>query len=360
MSRPALKACLTIFLCAGSLAAAPPAPSPQPTATATPADPLDALPENELKPAVAFIKKKYVAPAALQPAELERATLAGLIERLGRGVALLPAAANIPAPAPFYQEIIDGHIGYLRPGALRKNDLAEMVNALRTFAAKNVDALILDLRASGASTDYGMAADFANLFVAKGEPLFSLRGTDKKEQTFTSERAPSYGGLSAILIDEEIAGAPEVLASVLRARARAILIGHATAGGAVGYADLPLPGGMILRVAAEEAMLGTEQIGFPAGVQPDLAVTLALAVKREIFSQSLTKGMAAFVFEGDRPHLNEAALLAGTNPEIEAAQAAQQRRARGETPPVHDPVVQRAVDVITSIGVYAKAPGQRP
>jgi hypothetical protein len=40
--------------------------------------------------------------------------------------------------------------------------------------------------------------------------------------------------------------------------------------------------------------------------------------------------MAPFVFEVDRPHLNEAALLSGTNPEIDASQAAQRRRAQGE------------------------------
>ena len=34
--------------------------------------------------------------------------------------------------------------------------------------------------------------------------------------------------------------------------------------------------------------------------------------------------------------------------------------ARGETPPLHDPVVQRAVDVITSIGVLQKQPSRSP
>ena len=47
--------------------------------------------------------------------------------------------------------------------------------------------------------------------------------------------------------------------------------------------------------------------------------------------------------------MNEAALLAGTNPEVEAAEAAQQRRGRApEKPPAHDPVLQRALDVVTS------------
>jgi hypothetical protein len=53
--------------------------------------------------------------------------------------------------------------------------------------------------------------------------------------------------------------------------------------------------------------------------------------------------------------MNEAALLAGTNPEVEAAEAAQQRRGRTpEKQPPHDPVLQRALDVITSLEVYQK------
>jgi hypothetical protein len=72
--------------------------------------------------------------------------------------------------------------------------------------------------------------------------------------------------------------------------------------------------------------------------------------------------MAPFVFETDRPHLNEAALLAGTNPEIEAAQAAQQRRAQGgeKSPALNDAVLQRGVDLVTSIEVYEKQTSRAP
>ena len=96
-------------------------------------------------------------------------------------------------------------------------------------------------------------------------------------------------------------------------------------------------------------------------MKPDLPVALAAETKRQIFQQSLTSGIRPFVFEGDRPHLNEAALLSGTNPEIEAAQAAQQRPAHaGETPRLHDAPLQRAIDLITSIDVYQKQPGRLP
>jgi hypothetical protein len=94
---------------------------------------------------------------------------------------------------------------------------------------------------------------------------------------------------------------------------------------------------------------------FPEGVKPDLPVEMSLADKRQIFQLSGEKGMSPFVYEVGRPHMNEAALLAGTNPEVEAAEAMQQRRGRvPEKPPPHDPVLQRALDVITSLEVYQK------
>ncbi len=371
MLRPALSVSLTILLCAAasveaqSPAPSPASPRPAPSVSPSPAkerDALDAFGSADLQKALDFIKKHYVVPAALEETEVDRATLAGLLDRLGRGVSLAPAKTNaVATPASFYHEIIDDHIGYVRPGALRKSDLGELESALKSFAPKNVDAVILDLRATVASGDFAMAAEFAQRFVPRGEELFALRSPEPDQvRTFTSERSPAYVGFLSVLINEETMGAPEVLASVLRARAKAILIGRTTAGGAVEYSELPLPDGMVLRVAVAQAVLPKQNAGFPQGVQPDLPVTMSLQAEREIFAQSLTKGMAAFVFEEDRPHLNEAALLAGTNPEIEAAQDRQQRRARGEKPSLHDAVVQRAVDVITSIGVYAKQPGRAP
>jgi hypothetical protein len=164
--------------------------------------------------------------------------------------------------------------------------------------------------------------------------------------------------LIVLLVDGETAGATEVLAGVLRHYDKAIIIGQPTAGCAVDYSDLPLPGGSVLRIAVAEAILPDQRLHFPEGIEPDLAVALSAEEKHGIFQESLTKGMAPFVFEADRPHLNEAALLAGTNPEIEAGQ---QRRSRtAEKPPPHDSVLQRAVDLVTSIGVYEKQPERSP
>jgi hypothetical protein len=357
-----LSASLTIVL-AASVAAQ----SPSPAASASPLPALttlETLDTADLQQAIPIIRQNYVDPAALNETELGRAVLAGLLSRLGRGVMLLPARGPepTPSPAPFYREIIANHIGYLRPGDLSRDQFQEMNSTLRGFAGKKIDALILDLRGSAETNDYEMAATFANSFVPKGRPLFTLRGPGGKEvRAFVAGQDPVYQGLLVILVDGETAGAAEALAGVLRFGDKAILIGQTTAGRAVSYVDRPLPSGNILRIAGAQVTLPNQQSLFPNGLTPDLPVTQPVAEKNLIFQRSLTQGMAPFVFENDRPHLNEAALLAGTNPEIDAAQAAQQRRGQnGGSPAPHDAALQRAVDVVTSIGVYEKQPGSPP
>lgn len=359
---------ILLFVAASALAQSPAPPSATPTPSAVPSQParertgVDALEAADLQRALPFIKEHYINPAALSATELERATLAGLLDRLDRGLTLLPARREpAPTPAPFYREILDGHIGYLRPGDLSRPQLQELDTTLRAFAGKKVDALILDLRDCLESDDYAAAAEFASRFVAKDLPLFSLRGpVSTKPRAFSSTQNPIYSGLIVLLVDHGTAGASEALASVLRHYDKAIVVGQTTAGRAVDYEDLPLPGGQVLRVAVAEAILPDQRPRFPDGLTPDLAVALSEHEKIQIFQESVTKGMAPFVFEVDRPHLNEAALLAGTNPEIDATQSAQQRRGRGEKPARHDAVLQRAVDLVTSIGVYEKQPGRSP
>ncbi|MEO7167687.1 MAG: S41 family peptidase [Spartobacteria bacterium] len=369
MQRLVLSASLTILLFVPGLVVAQPSPRPSATVAAAPpvASPapatIDTLEPEDLQKVIPLLKEHYVDPSALSETELRRATLAGLLSRLGRGAVLLPARpAASPAAPPFYREIIAGHIGYLRPGDLSRPQLQEMDTTLRWFTGKSVDAVILDLRSGGETNDYEFAAEFADRFVAKNKPLFSLRGAGGKVvRDFVAKQDPIFSGFVVLLADGETAGAMEALAAVLRSSDKAILIGEKTAGRAVDYTDLPLPSGKILRVAVAEAILPERQPRFPEGIPPDLPVALPRKEKREIFSQSLTKGMEPFVFENDRPHLNEAALLAGTNPEIEAAQAAQQRRAQGDDKPaLHDVALQRAVDLVTSIGVYEKHPARSP
>jgi C-terminal processing protease CtpA/Prc len=351
-------------LCAQSPAkpgGASPSPAPsvtlQPAPTPTTKSLVDSMDSADLKEAIQLLKNNYIKPEALNETELNRATFEGILTRLGRGVVLLSDSAAEPTEpaAPFFGEILEGHIGYLRLGALIRPNLDALDANLKTFAAKKVDALVIDLRASPATNDFATASEFAKRFCPKGKPLFSMRKTTaRQERTFTSDRDPSYQGLTIILADGDTAGAAEAIAGVIHLYARALVIGQTTAGRAVEYSDLKLPSGKILRVAVGEAVLPEDRPLFPGGLKPDVPVEMAAADKREVFQQSREKGMTPFVVENERPHLNEAALISGKNPELEAMEAAQRRGRGPEKTTARDPVLQRALDLVTSIAIFQK------
>jgi len=355
-------------IAAGDLPAQAPAKSagsatPSPTATVEPASTpttralIDSMDAADLKEAIQLLKNNYIKPENLSETELSRAAFEGILSRLGRGVVLLSNSATEPAEpaAPFYGEILDGHVGYLRLGALNKENLSALDANLQGFTGKKVDAVVLDFRASPATNDFAVAAEFAKRFCPKDKLLFTLRKTTaKQERTFTSDRDPSYQGLLILLADNDTAGAAEAVAGVIRVYEKALVIGQPTAGRAVEYSDLKLPSGKILRVAVGEAILPEGRPLFPGGLKPDVPVEMAAADKREVFQAGGEKGMSPFVAESSRPHLNEAALISGKNPELEAMEAAQRRTRAPEKAPVHDVVLQRALDAVTSIGIFQK------
>jgi len=340
------------------LKSAVPSPALTPTPTPRPQQLIDSLGQADLQAAIGLLKSNFTKPEAITDTELNRATLTGLLVRMPGALVLLPLQPRGgPAPgesaAPFYGEIFENHIGYARLGALTGANLKELDKKLAEFSSQKVDALIVDLRDS-ATTDFAVAADFAKRFCPKGKALFTLRKpAARQDRVFNSDRDPAFQGLTTALIDGETTGGAEAVATVLRFCGKALIIGQPSAGRAVEYSELPLPSGTILRVASAEAVGPNGQSLFPGGVIPDLPVEMPVAEKRQIFRLSTEKGMARFVYETERPHLNEAALIAGTNPELDVAEA--QRRNRGrEQQPARDPVVQRALDLITSLEIYQK------
>lgn len=346
--------------------APPRSPSPSPSASKAPAkitpspipttdNLVNSLNQADLQTAITLLKSNFTNPDSLTETELNRATLAGLLARLNRGLMLLPGSASPPPETPFYSEIIEGHIGYVRLGSLTSANLQAMDKKLAEFGGKKVDALIVDLRNSPLTNDFATAAEFAKRFTLKGKTLFTLRkGASKQERTFATDRDPVYQGTMMILADGDTTGPAEALAGVIRYYDKALIIGQPTAGRAVEYSDLPLPSGKILRVAIAEVVLPENRSLFPEGVKPDLPVEMSPADKRLIFQVSPEKGMSPFIYEAGRAHMNEAALLAGTNPELDAAEAAQQRRGRPPEKGPYDSVLQRAVDLVTSLAIYQK------
>jgi hypothetical protein len=341
--------------------AAPKAPAlaaPSPSAIPTVEELINSLGPADLQKFIALLKTHFTDQDAITDIELNRATVEGLLLRLPRGITLLTSKESAPGltPGGFYSEVIAGRTAYVRLGPLSNANLQALDKALSGFAGKKVTDVIVDLRASPATNDLALAADFAKRFCPRGKPIFTLRKPPGgQDRVFSSDREPAFRGLVMVLADGDTTGAAEAIAAALRFYNKALIIGQPTAGRAAEYSDLPLPSGKILRLAVAEMISPDGRSLFPEGVNPDLPVEMWLPEKRQIFQSSSEKGLTPFIYDSGRPHMSEAALLAGTNPELEAAEAAQQRRGRPpEKPAPHDTVLQRALDVVTSLEVYQK------
>ena len=110
---------------------------------------------------------------------------------------------------------------------------------------------------------------------------------------------------------------------------------------------MPLGGGKILRVAVSQVVLPENSTIFPGGVKPDIAISLPPGVLAEVYAATKDKGVSQFVFDSERARMNEAALVASTNPEIESGRDRQR-------PPLRDTVLQRAMDLVTAVNFYKR------
>src|SRR5437867_12202310 len=290
----------------------PAQPTPSPSATPTVEELVDSLGPTDLQAFITLLKANFTNPDAITDTELSRATVEGLLVRLPRGITLLASKESVPpaTPGAFYSELIAGRTGYVRLGTLNNANLQALDKALSGFAAKKVNDLIVDLRASSATSDLSLAADFAKRFCPKGKPIFTIsKPAGRQDRVFSSDREPIFRGLLVVLTDSDTSGAVEAIASALRFYNKTLIIGQPTAGRAAEYSDLPLPGGKILRVAVAEMISPDGRSLFLEGVTPDLPVEMSLSDKRQIFQLSGEKGMSPFVYEAGRQHMNEAALL---------------------------------------------------
>src|SRR5438105_5235960 len=223
-----------------------PTPPSSPSATPTTEELINSLGAADLQAVITLLKNNFTNPDAITETELNRATVEGLTIRLSHGVMLLPPdsrgeAAPRESSSAFYSEILDGHAGYLRPGAFTTANLQAMDKKLGEFSAKKVEALIIDLRDSPPTNDFATAAEFAKRFCPKGKPLFTLRKpAARQDRAFNSDRDPAFQGLIVALIDSDTAGSAEAVAADLRFYDKALLVGQASAGRAVEYSDLPL------------------------------------------------------------------------------------------------------------------------
>lgn len=308
--------------------------------------PVQALDDAEVARALELLKTRHVRGSGLDERALSRATLRGLLAEWRTGAEVQDAAPATPEDSAFRSETFEGGIGYVRLGSIKSEHIAQLDAALRAFATAKIGGVVLDLRATPESQDFKLAAQAASRFVPAGTKLWALApaGGGAAEE-FTSEGERLFEGTVVVVADTQTSGAPEALAAALRHHVRALLVGSTTAGRAAEFAVVPLGESERLRFAVAEVKVSGLPPVFPDGLAPDIEVRQDGEERDKILAASLEKGAAPFVFERERARLNEAALVARTNPEIAAA---------GEPSATEsfDRPLQRAVDLVTAISLF--------
>ncbi|MBB5030787.1 S41 family peptidase [Prosthecobacter vanneervenii] len=312
-----------------------------------------------IQSAFRILQKEYIRSSDLTFDVLNRAALSGLLQRLDFGAELVPRTAEAKSGAltGVQAELLTPQTGYLRPREYTPQETKEMEKHLTDFAAKKVAHLILDLRSPAPPGDFNDAADMLSLFVPKGEVLFKMQQMGQTAaEVETNSREPVWTQQIFVLVDNETNNLGETIAAVLRLRKQALLIGSPTRGGAVRYETVPVDAEWSLRFARAEVLLTDDSSVFKKGLQPDLAVSMPTSLKRQVYHATDAKDVKSSITDKPRPRFNEAALVANQNPELDSYL----KRSAGkplpeDSPPPSDLVLQRAVDLITTRGLFQAA-----
>jgi hypothetical protein len=343
-----------------SLALAVETPSPSPVASAASSvQPgsshlIDQLDVSQLKEILDRLRANYVDSRALTNDELNQAAIKGLLAKLGPGVRVQTRSEferAIPV-RPFRYDVVANRFSYIRLGTLKDNTLTQLDNALGESRSRNVEGLVLDLRTVSEDSDYDLANRVISRFVAIGQPTFELttKGTAQPNK-FTSKSTPLYQGPIAVLIDRQTAGAAEVIAGVLKTKERALLIGQTTAGQAVKYKTEPL-GNLLVSVAESEVQVAGLPLIFPQGLVPDIAVNVTQETENQVLAQSDSGPLEPYISDEERARLNEAALVNGTNPELDAYEELESgKTAKAQ---LKDECLQHAIDFLITLSLYKK------
>jgi hypothetical protein len=340
----------------------PPVPVPETSPKLDLADPgvrklIEGLQPDQVQKLLSELQARYADRSAMTNQEVNQAALEGWLTRLGPEVVLEPAGADTGPPKvgrPFHRETVYGQFGYLRPGSLNPEVIPAVDDALRDFQAQTVSGLVLDLRMTPAGDNLQVATALASRFLPDHTLAFAtMKGKSPQDQFYTAAASQSFTGPVAILVDHDVAGGTEALAAALRRYAHALIIGEPTAGRPLKYEHVPVTGNLQLRVAAVQVQVPDYPTLFPKGLKPDVIVTLPDADWQVILQMPDVASVLPLVVEDERPRTNEAALVAGKNPDLDAYE--QQQANHGKPLKPRDLPLQRALDFLTTVVFYRGA-----
>ena len=304
------------------------------------ADPLAGITSAETEELLQWLSRHAVDPAALSQDALNRAALRSLVQDGRSGARLMEKAALPPSP-PLHARL-GPSAAYARPGPL----LPENIHSLKTFLTAlppETGTLVLDLRAPQPPEPFAGAALLAGLFCPDKTPLFRLHSS--AGAALQTSSGPSVWDRRVwLLVDDRSPPAAALAAHLIMRHAAALTFGSTPMGTLTESTDRPLGPDHVVRLPSATVFWpdGTPLTGTP--LVPQLLIPPQPDSRGALLALTDPDALPALLRETDRPRLNEAALMAGTQPEPTATHQ--------PTPALRpDPVLQQAADLLETSAV---------
>ncbi len=316
---------------------------------------IDTLNQASLQEAFRLLTTDYINQEKLDPLEVNRAALQGMLNRLDFGAMLLTdqELSERNSPHQFYNTHVTEETAYIRFGKFNRSGVTELDQALKEYSKdKLLVNLIVDLRSPQAQADFAIASEILSRFRPPSELLFKIRrpGNDRPTLFVSQPVQNGWNRNLILLVDSETGNVGEIIAAVLKRETGCLIIGEATPGLTVEYRDVPIGDDRVLRYAIAEVVLEDESSIFQVGINPDIITPTAASSKHSIFESTETgTPLTQFLFQKQRPRMNEAALVAGTDPEIDYYLLRSNGKATPwDDAPLQDRVLQQAVDLLNA------------
>ncbi len=314
---------------------------------------IDTLDQSSLQESFRLLTKDYINHEQLDPLAINRAALQGMLSRLDFGAMLLTEKQKSERNSPFrfHDTLLTPRIAYIRFGTFKKGDVGALDKALKSFTAeKEIQHLILDLRSPQAQAEFSIASQILSRFRPPNELLFKIRrpGDDRPSLFISQATDESWSKNLILLVDRETGNVGEIIAAVLKRESKCLIIGEKTPGLTVEYRDVPVGEDRILRYAIAEVVLEDGTSIFQKGIIPDLQTVTPVEVKKAVFREN-QKGteLSEILFQKQRPRMNEAALVAGTDPEIDYyLLRSQNKKTQWDKAPLRDRSLMQALDLL--------------
>ena len=166
----------------------------------------------------------------------------------------------------------DKTVGYITISSFLGETLpAEFEETVRNAKQNGVNNLIIDLRDNGGGS-LDLVTQMAELFVKDGETMCYLnnRTMEQPEAVISTEKEPVSFEKIAVLVNENTASAAELMASILRNKAEAVLVGKTTYGKALGQNVFGFVTGDYITVTTYEVLDANGESYNEVGLIPDL------------------------------------------------------------------------------------------